>query len=52
MAFGGMWPTCDLEGRPVTNSKANRLAGTPMADKWAVVEYRGDWKLGPIEQCW
>ena len=47
VAFGGVWPSTDVNGHQLTDPKAVRRAGTTMADKWAVTEYRGDWILGP-----
>ena len=51
VAFGGVWPSTDVNGHRLTDPKAVRRAGTPMADKWAVTEYRGDWTLGPQAIC-
>ncbi len=46
VAFSGIWPTVDVDGKQLTDPKSIRRAGTAMADKWAVTEFRGDWTLG------
>ena len=45
VAFSGVWPTVDVDGKQLTDPKSIRRAGTAMADKWAVTEFRGDWIL-------
>lgn len=48
VSFAGVWPSCDVDGKRLTDDKSLRRAGTPMSDKWACTEHRGDWKLGLI----
>ena len=45
VAFSGIWPTVDVDGKQLTDQKSIRRAGTAMADKWAITEFRGDWTL-------
>lgn len=42
VAFIGRWPGKGPRGQDLDPSRRKR-AGTPMSDRWAVVEYRGDW---------
>ena len=44
MAYIGRWPCKDHRGNDLDDVRKRR-AGASMSDRWAVVEYRGDWIL-------
>lgn len=48
VAYIGKWPMKDWRGRDLDEVRRRR-AGVPMSDKWACVEFRGDWTLRCIQ---
>jgi len=44
VAYIGKWPLKDWRGQDLDEVRRRR-AGSDMADRWACVEYRGDWNL-------
>lgn len=44
VAFIGKWPSKGAHGEDLDQTRQSR-AGTPLSDRFAVVEFRGDWIL-------
>lgn len=47
IAYVGKWPAKGPQGEDLDECRRKK-AGTSLSERFAVVEFRGDWMFGPI----